>query len=59
MPDTDYPAAAPSLIKRRKPAEWTLSTLNTGNWPDWTDFSITTAPSYDANTGHCEVRKLV
>lgn len=59
MLDPDYQTAAASLIERSKPAEWTLFSLNAGNWPDWTDFSVMTEPSYDANTGHCAVRQLV
>ncbi len=55
----DFPTAAASLIERNKPAGWTLFSSNTGNWPDWTDFSIMTAPTYDANTGQCAVRELV
>lgn len=53
----DAQTAAASLIERSKPAEWTLFTSNTGDRPDWTDFSIMTAASDDANTGQCAVRE--
>ncbi len=40
MLDPGKAIAAASLHKRCKPAEGTLFSSNTGNWPDWTDFSI-------------------
>lgn len=52
----DFPKAAAPLIERGKSAEWRLFSSNTGNWPVWTDVSIITAPSYDANTGQHAVR---
>lgn len=51
----NFLTAAASLIKS-KPAEWMNFSSNTGAGPVWTDFSIMTAPSYDATSGHDEVR---
>lgn len=57
--DPDIPTAAASLIKRSKPADLPLFSSNTGNLPDWTEFTIMTAPSYDENSGQWAVRQLV
>lgn len=59
MFDPDAPAAAASLIERSKAAEWTLLSSNSGNWPDWADFSVMKASSYDAKTEQFAVRRNV